>query len=313
MSEMRATSMTTAGTAESSPPPTRNDREFTVEERSQLQQSARRFMRHRLAVVSLVIFVLIVLLAFVGPLVWKYKFTDITPDNSQPPSLKHPFGTDGLGHDAFAQVLRGLQQSVKVALAIALVASIAGVLWGGISGYYRGFVDSALMRVADLFLTIPAIALAAALGNTSGGTWLSIALILGGLSAPYVARVIRGVVLSLREQEFIEAARALGASDSRIILRHLIPNAFAVIIVNATLLIAGGILAETALSYIGFGVRAPDTSLGLLITDAQSAVTTRPWLFYFPGLFIILIALTINFVGDGLRDALDPRQTRQRR
>jgi peptide/nickel transport system permease protein len=313
MSEMRATSMTTAGAPESSSPPPRNDREFTVEERSQLQQSARRFVRHRLAVISLVIFVLIVLLAFVGPLLWKYKYTDITPDNSQPPSLGHPFGTDGLGHDAFAQVLRGLQQSVKVALAIALVASIAGVLWGGISGYYRGFVDSTLMRFADLFLTIPAIALAAALGNTSGGSWWSIALILGGLSAPYVARVIRGVVLSLREQEFIEAARALGASDSRIILRHLIPNAFAVIIVNATLLVAGGILAETGLSYIGFGVRAPDTSLGLLITDAQSAVTTRPWLFYFPGLFIILIALTINFVGDGLRDALDPRQTRQRR
>ena len=128
-----------------------------------------------------------------------------------------------------------------------------------------------------------------------------------------MARVVRGVVLSLREQEFVEAARALGASDSRIILRHLVPNAFAVVIVNATLLVAGGILAETALSYIGFGVRAPDTSLGVLITDGQNAVSTRPWLFYFPGMFIILIALTINFVGDGLRDALDPRQTRQRR
>jgi peptide/nickel transport system permease protein len=169
------------------------------------------------------------------------------------------------------------------------------------------------MRVADLALTIPSIALAAALGNTTSGAWWTIALVLGGLSAPYVARVVRGVVLSLREQEFVEAARALGASDSRIILRHLVPNALAVVIVNATLLVAAGILAETALSYIGFGVRAPDTSLGLLITAAQGAVTTRPWLFYFPGVFIILIALTINFVGDGLRDALDPRQTRQRR
>jgi peptide/nickel transport system permease protein len=312
MSEMRATSMTTEGAPEPSMRPA-SDREFNVKERSQLKQASRRFLRHRLAVISLAIFVLIVLMAFLGPVLWKYKFTDITPDNSQPPSLSHPFGTDGLGHDAFAQVLRGLQQSVKVALSIALVASVAGVLWGGISGYYRGFVDSALMRVADLFLTIPAIALAAALGNTTGGSWWSIALILGGLSAPYVARVIRGVILSLREQEFVEAARALGASDSRIILRHLIPNAFAVVIVNATLLVAGGILAETGLSFIGFGIRAPDTSLGLLISDAQSAVTTRPWLFYFPGLFIILIALTINFVGDGLRDALDPRQTRQRR
>jgi ABC-type dipeptide/oligopeptide/nickel transport system permease subunit len=313
MSEMRATSMTTAGTPQPTQPSTRTDREFTVKERSQLRQAARRFLRHRLAVASLVVFILIVLLAFLGPVLWKYQYTTITPDNSQPPSLAHPFGTDSLGHDGFAQVLRGLQQSVKVALSIALVAAVGGALWGGISGYYRGFVDSALMRIADLVLTLPPIALAAALGNSAGGTWWMIALIIGGLAVPYVARVVRGVVLSLREQEFIEAARALGASDSRIILRHLVPNALAVVIVNATLLVAAGILSETALSYVGFGIRAPDTSLGLLITDAQAAVTTRPWLFYFPGLFIILIALTVNFIGDGLRDALDPRQTRQRR
>src|SRR5262249_59864490 len=130
----------------------------------------------------------------------------------------------------------------------------------------------------------------------------------GGLGAPYVARVVRGVVLSLREQEFIEAARALGASDSRIILRHLVPNAFAVVIVNATLLVAAGILSETALSYLGVGVRAPDTSLGLLITEAQSAVNIRPWLFYFPGCFIILMCLKVNFIGDILRDADDAPQ-----
>jgi ABC-type dipeptide/oligopeptide/nickel transport system permease subunit len=313
MSEMRASSMTTPVTPQPTSPAAGSDREFTVKERSQFRQAMRRFMRHRLAVASLVLFILIVLLAFLGPVFWKYTITDTSSPSNVPPTPGHPFGTDALGHDAFAQVLRGLQISVKVALCIAVVASTVGVVWGGISGYYRGLADSSLMRVADLILTIPAIALAAALGNTTSGAWWLIALILGGLSAPYVARVVRGVVLSLREQEFIEAARALGASDTRIILRHLVPNAFAVVIVNATLLVASGILAETALSYIGFGVRAPDTSLGLLITDAQSAVQTRPWLFYFPGLFIILIALTINFVGDGLRDALDPRQTRQRR
>jgi ABC-type dipeptide/oligopeptide/nickel transport system permease subunit len=313
MSELRASSVTTPVTPQSAPAPRGTDREFTVKERSQLQQSLRRFLRHRMAVASLVLFTLIVLLAFIGPLVWKYDFTDITPDNSQPPSLSHPFGTDSLGHDAFAQVLRGLQQSVKVALCIALIASTLGVAWGGISGYYKGLADSVLMRFADLILTIPAIALAAALGSASGGSWWSIALILGGLSAPLVARAVRGVVLSLREQEFIEAARALGASDARIILRHLVPNAFAIVIVYATLLVASGILAETGLSYVGFGVQAPDTSLGLLITAAQGAVQTRPWLFYFPGLFIILVALSVNFIGDGLRDALDPRQTRQRR
>jgi peptide/nickel transport system permease protein len=270
----------------------------------------RRFRRHRAAVVSVAVLALILLLAFVVPLWWPYTYTDLTSPVSQPPTPAHPFGTDGIGHDAFAQVLRGLQQSIKVALSIALVASSAGVLWGALSGYYRGWADSGLMRLADLILTLPPIALAAALGNSSGGSWWTIALILGGLSAPYVARVVRGTVLSLREQEFVEAARALGASDARIIFRHLIPNAAAVLIVTATLLVATGILAETALSYIGFGVRAPDTSLGLLVSAAQPALTTRPWLFYFPGLFIVAFALSVNFVGDGLRDALDPRQRR---
>jgi peptide/nickel transport system permease protein len=169
------------------------------------------------------------------------------------------------------------------------------------------------MRIADLILTLPGIVLAAALAYHFGGTWWIIGLILGGTAAPYVARVVRGVVLSLREREFIEAARALGASNTRIMARHLMPNTLPVVIVNATLLVAQGILAETALSYVGFGIQPPDTSLGLLITSAQGAVDTRPWLFYFPGLFILLIALTVNFIGDGLRDALDPRQTRERR
>jgi peptide/nickel transport system permease protein len=305
-----------AGAAQSSgldAPRSPADREFAVRERGPMRQAARRFTRHRAAMVSTVVFVLLLLLAFVGPLVWKYSYTDITPDNSQAPSAAHPFGTDNLGHDLFAQVLRGLQQSMKIAITIGLIASIVGTIWGGISGYYRGLVDNSLMRFADLILTIPSIALAASLAGNFGGGWWTIALILASLSAPYVARVVRGVMLSLREREFIEAAEALGASDARIILRHLVPNAFAVVIVNATLLVATGILGETALSFVGFGVRAPDTSLGLLVTLAQNAVTTRPWLFYFPGLFIILVALSINFIGDGLRDALDPRQTRQRR
>jgi ABC-type dipeptide/oligopeptide/nickel transport system permease subunit len=314
MSELKPSAISTPPVpSDSQPPVTRIEREFTVKERSQLQQAFRKFLRHRLAVASLVVIALVVLLAFAGPLVWKYSITDYTTDYSRPPSLDHPFGTDTQGRDWFAFVLRGLQQSIKIALCIAVVAAVGGTLWGGISGYYRGLSDSILMRFADLILTVPALALAAALAANSRGAWWMIALILGGLSAPYVARVVRGVVLSLREQEFVEAARALGASDTRIILRHLVPNALPVIIVNATILVALGILGETALSFIGFGVQSPDTSLGLLVVDAQQAVNTRPWLFYFPGLFIILIALTINFIGDGLRDALDPRQTRQRR
>jgi ABC-type dipeptide/oligopeptide/nickel transport system permease subunit len=295
------------------PAVTPTDREFTVAERTQLQQVTRRFLRHRVAVASLVVFILLLLFAFVGPHVWRYKYNVYTNDLNVSPNLKHPFGTDNLGYDGLAIVMRGTQQSLKIALMIALLAVVVGSIWGVVSAFFLGFTDSLLMRLADLVLTIPPLALAAALANNTSGGWFVLAVVLGGLSTPYVARVVRGVVLSLREREFVEAARALGASNTRIMFRHLLPNAFAVIIVNATLLVAAGILAETALSYLGFGVRAPDTSLGLQITVAQGAVETRPWLFYFPGVFIILIALTVNFIGDGLRDALDPRQTRQRR
>ena len=149
--------------------------------------------------------------------------------------------------------------------------------------------------------------------TAAGGGLFVIGLILALVAAPYVARVVRGVVLSLREREFVEASRALGAGNWRIMLRHLLPNTFPVVLVNATLLVAQGILLETALSYVGFGIRSPDTSLGLLITEYQGAIEGQPWLFYFPGIFIVLIALTVNFIGDGLRDALDPQQTRNRK
>jgi glutathione transport system permease protein len=287
---------------------------FAVRERKQSELVFRRFLRHRAAVTSLVLFVLVALFAYVGPLLWKYSFTDITDDLSQSPSLAHPFGTDLIGHDTMAQVMRGTQQSLKIALAIALIGTVLGALWGAIAGLYRGKWDFIMMRIVDIVLTLPTIAVAAAVAaqGVGGSQWWSIAVILGALTWPYVSRVVRGVVLSLREQEFIEAARALGAGNARIILRHLLPNALGAIIVVATLTIASGILGEAALSFLGVGVQAPDTSLGLLVSINRDAVNTRPWLFYFPGVFIILIALTINFVGDGLRDAFDPKQTRVR-
>jgi ABC-type dipeptide/oligopeptide/nickel transport systems, permease components len=289
------------------------DREFTVEQRSQLQLVLRRFLQHRLAMVSLVVLLLIVLLAYVGGALWRYDAGQITPDNSRPPSLDHPFGTDAVGKDQFAQVLRGTRISLQVAVLVALFATVVGTLWGAVAAYFGGAVDSIMMRISDLILTLPLIAVAAMLAHNFGGTWYLIALVIAGLYWAYVSRVARGVVLSLREKEFVEAAKALGATDTRIILRHLVPNALGSIIVNATILVAIAILIETALSYLGFGVQNPDTSLGLLVSEAQTALTTRPWLFYFPGLFIILIALTINFIGDGLRDALDPQQTKVRK
>ncbi|MGH3539365.1 MAG: ABC transporter permease [Pseudonocardiaceae bacterium] len=289
------------------------DQELRVAQRSQTQLVARRFRQHRLAMVSLVVLLALVLLAFVGGWLWKYSVADLTPDESVPPSWDHPFGTDAAGHDTFAQVLRGTQISIGIAVLGALVATVVGTVWGATAGYYGGRLDTAMMRIADLVLTLPFLAVAAVLGHNLGGSWWLIAAVIAGLYWAYVARVARGVVLSLREKEFVEAAKAIGAGDARIIFRHLVPNALGSIIVNATVLVAIAILLETALSYLGFGVRPPDTSLGLLVSDAQTAVDTRPWLFFFPGVFIIVIALTINFIGDGLRDALDPQQTRMRR
>jgi glutathione transport system permease protein len=290
----------------------RAEHEFTVRQRSQTQLVLRRFVRHRAAMISLVVFLLIVLWAFIGPHLWHYSYQKYTSDNSQAPSWKHPFGTNSSGYDAYAQVMRGTQTSLKVAILIALGSTVVGAVWGAIAGFYRGIVDAVMMRVADLVLTLPLFAIALVISSRSGGSWYWIAIVIAGLTWAYVSRVVRSTVLSLREKEFVEAARALGASDARIIFRHLLPNALGPIIVNATVLVATGILTETALSFLGFGVQPPDTSLGLLVAQAQTAVDTRPWLFYIPGAFIIAIALTINFIGDGLRDAFDPRQQRVR-
>jgi ABC-type dipeptide/oligopeptide/nickel transport system permease subunit len=291
------------------------EREFTVAARSQTSMIVRRFLAHKLAVGSLVVFLIVVVVSLIGGRFWKYGYADITDEFSSPPSLAHPMGTDDIGHDSLAQVLRGAQKSVQVALLVAFLSTTVGTVVGAVAGYYRGWVDSALMRFTDLVLTIPSIAILAVLAATladKAGNWFFVGVVLALLLWTYIARVVRGTFLSLREKEFVEAARALGASDTRIMFRHLLPNATGSIIVNATIMVSVAILTETALSYLGLGIKAPDTSLGLLISTGQQAAQTRPWLFYFPGLMIIVIALTINFVGDGLRDAFDPTQTRVR-
>jgi peptide/nickel transport system permease protein len=297
------------------PQPTGPEREFTVRAKSQTELIVRRFLHHRLAVISLVVFMVFIVASLVGGRIWHFSYSQITNEFSTGPTLKHPFGTDDVGHDELAQVLRGSQKSVQIALLVALASTTIGTLVGAVAGYYRGWIDNVLMRFVDLILTVPVIAILAVLAATvsaQAGNWFLIAVILSVLLWTSIARVVRAVFLSLREKEFVEAARALGATDARIIFRHLLPNAIGPIIVNATLTVANAILIETALSYIGLGVKPPDTSLGLLVSNGVQAAQDRPWLFYFPGLFIILIALTVNFVGDGLRDAFDPGQTRVR-
>lgn len=306
----------------------------SIKARTQSELVFRRFVRHRAAMAALLVFLGIITLAVTsigaGPIPgwWDkgYQATGTLVDGGRPtldlfPSFidgdamaigEHPFGQDSIGRDYFATTMRGAQQSLQVALLVGLVATVVGTVVGSIAGYFGGFAETALMRLVDVIIAIPLLVLAAVLGRSTDGTAPVLGLFLGILVWTSLARLIRGEVLSIKEREFVEAARAMGASPARIIVRHILPNTISTIIVSATLVIASAILLETALSFLGFGIQRPDTSLGLLISEYQTAFATRPWLFWFPGLFIIGIALSVNFIGDGLRDAFDPRQNKVR-
>jgi len=288
------------------------------------RQVARRFVAHRLALSGLVVLTVVVVVTLVGGWLWPYGYGEITDDLSSPPSWEHPMGTDALGRDLFAGVLQGTTTSLQVAVMVALVSTAIGAAAGAAAGYFRGWIDGVIMRLTDVALTVPGIAVLAVLAASvqRAGNWFAMALILSVLSWTAIARIVRAMVLSLREREFVYAARAAGASDSRIIFRHLLPHAAGPIIVKGGLTVGGAILAESALSYLGLGISPPDTSLGILVAAGEPSATTRPWLFYFPGLVILAIVLSVNLVGEGLRAALDPgpppagrrqRQLRRRR
>ncbi len=284
----------------------------------------RRFFRHRGAMVALTILVFIIVMSFtssgVGPIPgwWSKDYTSLYLSSATgAPTLKlwpfefgeHPFGTSTIGKDYFALVMRGTQRSLLIAFLVGLIATTIGTVVGAAAGYFRGWIETFLMRMTDLVIIIPLLVLTAVLGQmVSGANVFMLVFVLGIVVWTGMARLVRGEVLSLREREFVHAAKAIGTSDWRIIFRHILPNCIGTIVVNSTLLIASAILLETALSYLGFGVQPPETSLGLLISENQTALTTRPWLFWWPGVFIVAIALCVNFIGDGLRDAFDPRQ-----
>jgi peptide/nickel transport system permease protein len=288
--------------------------------RKQWQVIARRFLRHRAAVIGVAIFVLLVLFAFLGSAFWTHSYTNLGFPRYQDPTADHPFGTDRLGADMVSQIIRGTRFSLQIALVVAFLSTLIGVVLGALAGYKGGWIDTGISRFIDLLLVIPSFIIAAVLvrnsfvasatGSNGGSNWLTVALFLGLIGWLSIARVIRGMVLSLREKEFVEAARALGASTTRIIFKHILPNTVDVIIVNATLAVAQAVLLEAALSFIGLGVQSPDTSLGLMISQNKNELNLHPWLFLIPFAFIVLISLSVNFIGDGLRDAFDPRQKR---
>ena len=222
-----------------------------------------------------------------------------------PPSLAHPFGTSRAGHDLLGQAMRATQQSLLVAALAGVLATVLGTLWGAIAGYYRGWVDAILMRIVDVALVVPLLVVVLVLaGGTDGTSWRAVGLVIGLFGWLTVARVVRAVTVSLREHEFIAAARALGAPDTAILVRHVLPHVLGAAVVTGSVVAASAILLEAALSFVGFGIAAPDTSLGLLVADAQGAAFTRPWLFFIPGAVLVALCTAVTFVGDGLRDAL---------
>ncbi|MFE2656537.1 ABC transporter permease [Brevibacterium sp. NPDC059310] len=285
----------------------------------------RKFIRHKGAMAGLVVLILVTIFAYtaqgIGPIPgwWIFNHTAsgpiVNPGGAPTWTLsnifspgEHPFGQDEIGRDNFARVMKGTQISIMVMVIIGVVALIIGTIVGALAGYYRGWVDSVLMRITDGFIILPVIVVGAILGKLVSGTGgAMLGLVLGAILWTGLARLVRGDFLSLREREFVDSARVAGASDFRIMFKHMLPNAMGVIIVNTTLLMSQAIVLEASLSFLGFGIAPPDISLGQLISEYQTSFATRPWLFWWPGFFIIVIALCVNFIGDGLRDAFDPR------
>jgi peptide/nickel transport system permease protein len=309
-----------------------------------------KFVRHRVAMAAVFILIFIILLVYTSSGIhlgteanpihvngwWPLYITDIDPDGALAsvcnggmtgcPTLDlfpefidgspmqfgaHPIGSDVIGTDWWALVTRGTEQSIIVMIIVGGLGIVLGTIIGAVSGFFGGIIDAVLMRITDMFLVTPTLILGAVIGSRFGNLGVvPLAVMLGLFAWMGLARFVRTEFLTLREREFVDAARVAGASNRRIIFKHILPNAMGVIIVSGTLLLSGAILSESALSYLGFGVRAPDVSLGLLISANQDAFMIAPWLFWWPGAFIIIIALSINFIGDGLRDAFDPRQIR---
>jgi peptide/nickel transport system permease protein len=287
------------------------------------QLAWRRFRRHKMAMLGLILLALLIVYVVGGSFIFTEEYANYNDLNLilDAPSHAHPFGTDATGRDILARTIYGGQISLIIGLAAVGVALVAGVAIGALSGYFGGWIDSILMRVTEAMLCIPQIFLLiivakylggtipdfSLLGHEYSGSVVVIIIIIGLDSWMYLARVVRSQFLSLKEHEFVTAARCTGTSNLAIIAYHILPNTAAPIIVNATLGVANAILTEAYISFLGLGVRPPTATWGNMLENANRYLETAPWMWLFPGIMILITVLAINFVGDGLRDALDPR------
>ena len=269
-----------------------------------------RFLRHRLAVVSLAVLLMVIIVSVAAPLIAPYDPNRIVlDDKNTPPSAAHVMGTDYQGRDLLSRILYAGRVSLGIAFAVVACSGLIGTVVGVISGFFGGWVDALLMRIVDFMLTLPTLPILLVLITIFSPSIPLLVTVLIVFGWTGTARLVRGQVLSLREQQFVEASRALGASQARLMFRHLVPNSLAPIIVSLTLELSNVVIAEAALSFLGFGVQPPDASWGNMLRQVDRTVLEKfPWQAFYPGLMIFLTSLSVNFLGDGLRDALDPRQ-----
>ena len=276
----------------------------------------RRFLRNRLSVAALVLLALLFVGCYALPPLLPYNYTDLDYYAlQQPPTLKHWFGTNALGQDLLAQTLRGMQKSLLIGVCVAFISTAIAATVGSIAGFFGGWSDRVLMWVVDLLLVVPGFLLIAIvtprLGQADRVPWLIVLFSVFGWMIS--SRIVRGLTMSLREREFVTAARYMGVNNYRIIARHVVPNVASILIIDTALNVGVAILAETGLSFLGFGIQPPDVSLGTLIADGTKSATTFPWVFLFPAGVLVTIVLCANLVGDGLRDAIDPDSRKPRR
>jgi len=271
------------------------------------QQAWKRFIGHKLAIVGVVLFILMVIAFYIGPELRPYAFDERNiRERAQGPSTAHWFGTDDIGRDLFVRAMRGGQFSIRISVITGLLAAFLGGMLGAIAGFFAGISDTAVNFLINVLLTINSLAILLVLGVKYKITPLTMAVLLSVLIWTRGARVVRALVIQYKEREFVLAARAAGARSSRIIIRHLMPNIAGALLVEATLLAGTAIILESTLSFLGLGVLPPETTLGTLINDAKGSIDTRPYRVLIPGGIVTMIILSVNFIGDGLRDALDP-------
>lgn len=272
----------------------------------------RRFRRHKLAVIGLIFITIMTICAIFAPLITPYTPTEITDSFAEPPSLKHWLGTDQVGRDVFTRIVYAARVSLAVGVGAVVISAVIGTVLGLIAGYAGGFIDGLIMRLTDVFMSFPYIMLILVVASIVGPGLSNIILILGFLGWPGVARLVRGNVLSIKQMEYVKASIVLGYKTPRILFRHILPNTIAPILIYATSGVAGAVLDEAALSFLGLGVQPPTPSWGNMLSSAQSisVITSQPWLWLPPGIMILLTVLSINYIGDALRDALDPRNVK---